>query len=324
MFSAVDSPVRSQFAWWSLLVAPFLSAAGALAQQSAEHTPHPAQPAELRVFDPSLIDKSVDPCEDFYRFSCNGWFKRNPLPPDQTSYGRFTELYELNRLHLRQILESAATAQADSRSPNEQKIGDAYASCMDTAAINNLGLKPLQPELDRIAALRSVDDLPALLGRLHRIGVRAFFDIRSTPDYADATQVIAVYESGGLGLPERDYYTRTDAKSVEQRKQYADHVHKMFVLAGEPDAQAAKAAAAVLALETRLAKATLTITEQRDPQNLNHPTEIAGFAKELSHFKLADYVAAAQAPAVGKMNDSEPKFFAEFNALLADTGLEPI
>ena len=135
-------------------------------------------------------------------------------------------------------------------------------------------------------------------------------------DFADASQVISYFRAGGLGLPERDYYTRTDAKSVEQRKQYVDHVHKIFVLAGEPEAQAAKDAETVMAIETRLAKASLTITEQRDPQNLNHPTDVARFGKELTHFSLPDYAIAAHAPAAGKANDGEPKFFAEFNALV--------
>jgi endothelin-converting enzyme/putative endopeptidase len=124
--------------------------------------------------------------------------------------------------------------------------------------------------------------------------------------------------------PERDYYTRTDAKSVEQRQQYVAHVRKIFVLAGEPEAQATKDAETVLAIETRLAKASLTITEQRDPQNLNHPTDVASFSKELAHFSLADYVTAAHAPAAGKVNDTEPKFFAEFNALVADTPIDQI
>ena len=322
MFSATDSPVRSTFLCLSLVVAACLSVAQA--QQSAERASGPGHPSELRVFDPSLIDKSVDPCENFYRYSCNGWFKRNPLPPDQTSYGRFTELYELNRLHLKQILEGAAGAQADSRSPNEQKIGDEYASCMDTASIDKLGLKPLQPELDRISGLKSVNDLPAELAHLHEIGVNAFFGMGSNPDFADASQVISFYGAGGLGLPERDYYTRTDARSVEQRKQYVGHVHKMLALAGEPDAQATKDADIVLALETRLAKASLTVTEQRDPQNLNHPTDVASFEKELPHFKLAEYVTTIHAPVAGKMNDMEPKFFAEFNAILADTPVDQV
>jgi len=285
----------------------------------------PAGPApnDLRVFDASLTDRTVDPCGNFYRFSCNGWFKRNPLPADQVAYGRFTELHELNRVHLRQILEEAAAVSA-SRTPNEQKIGDEYASCMDTAAIDKAGLAPLQPELDRIAALKSNADLPALLGHLHGLGVNAFFGMGSNQDFADASQVVSFYGAGGLGLPERDYYTRTDPKSVEQRQQYVDHVTKMFALASEPEAQARKDAETVLALETRLAKASLTVTEQRDPQNLNHPTDVVSFGKTLTHFTLSDYVGAEHAPAAGKMNVTEPKFFSEFDAILAGTPTDQV
>ena len=142
---------------------------------------------DLRVFDPALIDKSVDPCENFYKFSCNGWFKRNPLPADQASYGRFTELHELNRLHLKLILEAAAATEANAanakpRTANDQKIGDEYATCMDTATVNRQGLAPLQPELDRIAALKTAAELPALLAHLHSIGVYAFFGMGSSLD----------------------------------------------------------------------------------------------------------------------------------------------
>ncbi|MGD0731767.1 MAG: M13 family metallopeptidase [Terracidiphilus sp.] len=296
---------------------------GSFAVGQAAPTAASAASVELRVFDPSLIDAKVDPCENFYRFSCNGWFKRNPLPADQASYGRFTELYELNRLHLRQILEEAAAPVA-TRTANEQKIGDEYASCMDVATVNKQGLAPLKPELNRIAALQSGLGLPELLAHLHAIGVNAFFGMGSGQDYADSTAVISVYGAGGLGLPERDYYTRMDDKSVELRRQYVDHVRKVFVLAGEPDVQAASDAETVLTIETRLAKASLTMTEERDPRNLNHPTDVASFSKKLTHFSLDDYVAAAQAPSVGKMNDMQPKFFAEFNALVADTPIEQI
>lgn len=205
---------------------------------TAQTPPGPPSPSDLKVFDPSLIDTSVDPCENFYRFSCNGWFKKNPLPPDQTSYGRFTELAELNRLHLRQILENAAGAHPESRTPNEQKIGDEYASCMDVEAINKAGLTPLKPELDRIAALKEASELPAEIGHLQSMGVNAFFGMGSNQDFDDASSVISFYAAGGLGLPERDYYTRTDSKSVEQRKQFLDHVTKMFTLAGEPESKA--------------------------------------------------------------------------------------
>ncbi len=304
----------------AILLFATLSPSWARCQSAA--TAAPATP-QLRVFDPSLIDAAVDPCDNFYRYSCNGWFKRNPLPPDQTSYGRFTELYELNRVQLRQILEEASVS-SPTRTPNEQKIGDEYASCMDTAAIDKAGLVPLQSEMDGIAALHSLSELPALVGHLQTVGVNAFFGMGSSQDFADADSVISFYGAGGLGLPERDYYTRMDAKSVEQRKQYVEHVSRILALAGESDAQARRDAAAVLAIETRLAKASLTITEQRDPQNLNHPTDVASFSKELTRFSIANYVAATHAPSAGKMNDTEPKFFAEFNALLADTPLEQI
>ncbi len=310
--------VRRQFL---IAVAAVLAATPGLCQTPAAAAAAPAP--ELRVFDPSLIDKTVDPCENFYRYSCNGWFKRNPLPADQAAYGRFTELFELNRVHLRQILEEAATPSA-SRSANEQKIGDEYASCMDTAAVNKLGIAPLEPELDRIAALKTAAELPVLLAHLHDIGVDAFFGMGSNQDFADSSQVISFYGAGGLGLPERDYYTRTDAKSVEQRQQYAAHVAKIFSLAGETEAQAAKDAGTVMSIETRLAKASLTITEMRDPQNLNHPTDVASLGKELTHFSLADYVKAVHAPDAGKANDMEPRFFAEFNALASDTPIDQI
>ena len=289
----------------------------------------PAAPAgvsakeELRVFDPSLVDTSVDACENFYQFSCNKWFQRTPLPPDQTSYGRFNELFELNRLHLRNILEAVSNP-VGTRSPNEQKIGDEYATCMDVATIDQKGLTPLQPELERIAMLKNKSELPALLAHLHTIGVNAFFGMGSMQDYADSASVISGYAAGGLGLPERDYYTRTDAKSVEQRQQYTAHVAKILELAGETSTQAAKDAQTVLAIETSLAKASLTITEQRDPQNLNHPTDVAAFDKYLTHFSLASYAKAAHAPTTGKMDDTEPKFFAAFNTLLNDTPLDQI
>ena len=281
-------------------------------------------PSDLKVFDPSLIDTAVDPCENFYRFSCNGWFKKNPLPPDQTSYGRFTELAELNRLHLRQILENAASAHPESRMPNEQKIGDEYASCMDVEAINKAGLTALKPELDRIAALKEVSELPVEIGHLQSVGVNAFFGLGSNQDFDDASSVITFYGASGLGLPERDYYTRTDPKSVEQRKQYVDHVTKMFALAGETEVKAGRDAEIVLAIETRLAKASLTVTELRDPRNINHPTDVASFRKQLTHFSLNEYMAATHAPDSGRMNDMEPKFFAEFNDLLATTPLDQI
>ncbi|HWA93916.1 MAG TPA: M13 family metallopeptidase [Terracidiphilus sp.] len=311
--------MRRSHSFYCLALAVFaaLPLLPAHAQQSA------APKHVLRVFDPTLIDKSVDPCDNFYQYSCGNWFKENPLPADQISYGRFTELYELNRMHLRALLEQSS-APSTARTPNEQKIGDEYATCMDTDAINKAGIAPLRPELDRIDALQSKAELPALLGHLHAIGVGAFFRMSSEQDYSNAKVVILSYSAGGLGLRDRDYYTRTDPKSVEQRRQYVEHVSKMLQLIGEPAEQANKDADTVMAIETQLAKASLTRVERREPKNLDHPTDVAAFSKEMTNFSIAKYSAATGAPDAGKMNDEQPKFFAEFNVLLADTPLDQI
>ncbi|MDR3792103.1 MAG: M13 family metallopeptidase [Terracidiphilus sp.] len=310
--------------WQSIFASLCLMTGLAVVPGSAQSaaTTDGAKPA-LKVFDSSLVDKSVDPCENFYRYSCNGWFKRNPLPADQVSYGRFTELAEQNRQQLREILEQAAV-ERPGRTANEQKIGDEYASCMDVAAIEKLGIRPIEPELARIAALKSASELPSMVAHLHMIGVGAFFGMGSGQDFGDASAVISFYAAGGLGLPDRDYYTRTDAKSVEQRKQYVEHVKKMFVLAGETETQAGKDAETVLALETRLAKARLTRTEMRDPQNLNHPTTAKAMDKQMKHFNFKEYLQDIGAPTTGKANEMEPKFFAEFDAVVADTPMSTI
>jgi endothelin-converting enzyme/putative endopeptidase len=279
----------------------------------------------LRVFDPSILDKSVDPCVDFYKFSCNGWLKANPLPADQVSYGRFTELAELNRARLRTILESVAAA-STSRTANEQKIGDEYASCMNVAGIEQLGTKPFQPELDLIAALTNRKQLPALLAHLHQIGVSSFFAPGSTQDLSDATQMIAELGATGLGLPDRDYYFRTDEKSVETRRRYVEHVVKMLQLSGESQPDAKRDADAVLALETRLAKSMLTNVERRDPKNLDNPTTLDALRKLLTSFDLDAYGKALQVGNVDgkKINIEQPKALSEFNAIAADTDLAVI
>jgi putative endopeptidase len=302
----------------------FTFATGVLSAQSPTS---PAAVGTLKVFDASIVDKSVDPCQNFYQYSCNGWFKKNPLPKDQTSYGRFTELSEINRGKLRAILDGTS-ANSATRTANEQKIGDEYASCIDVAAINAKGTKPFQPELDSITALKDKKDLPVLIATLHRQGVNAFFDEGSNQDFADSTSVIAFFGAGGLGLPERDYYTRSDAKSVEQRKQYELHVTNMFKLLGEPADKAAEDAQTVIAIETRLAKASLTVTEQRNPQNLNHPMKLAAFEASVPAFDFNPYLADIKAPLHNPKSDNinvtEPKFYAEMNAVIKDTDLAAI
>ncbi|MDQ6699455.1 MAG: M13 family metallopeptidase, partial [Acidobacteriota bacterium] len=220
-------------------------------------------------FDLNAIDKSVQPCTNFYRYACGTWIKNNPIPPDQSSWGRFSELFERNRAILRDILEKAAV-ESSKRSAVNQKIGDYFASCMDEAAINAKGVAALKPEMDRIATVSTGVGLAAEVARLHAIGVNAFFSFGSGQDFKNSEEVIAQADQGGMGLPDRDYYVKEDPKSVETRQQYVAHVRKMFELLGaKPDGAAAKAQV-VMNIETDLAKGALDLVSRRDPVKVYH------------------------------------------------------
>ncbi len=275
----------------------------------------PTELKELKGLDPSLMDKSADPCADFYQYSCGGWLKQNPIPPDQASYGRDTELAERNRLILRDILEQAAGQNPD-RSAVEQKIGDYYASCMDEKAIEDKGIEPLKPELDRIAALKSKSELPEELARLHLLGVDALFSYGSDQDFKDATSVIAEADQGGLGLPERDYYTRTDAKSMQTRRQYTTHISNMLQLIGESSSAAQADARKILLMETALAKASLTVTQRRDPASVYHKLSLADLQKMDPIFGWNRYLRATDTPPVQSLNVAVPGFFKALQTIL--------
>src|SRR6266403_6028579 len=220
------------------------------------------------------LDKTCKPCDDFYQFAMGGWMKSNPIPPEYSSWGSFTQLADKNQQNLRQILEAAAGAKVAPGS-NEQKIGDFYASCMDTAAIDAAGTKPIEPDLARIAAVKSVADLQAVTEYLHRPGIGAFFRFNSTQDAKDSTQVIGAAFQGGLGLPEREYYLKEDDKSKQLRGAYVKHVGKMFELLGDPAGQSAVEAATILKIETALATASMKNTDLRDPDKTYHKMALA-------------------------------------------------
>jgi putative endopeptidase len=258
-------------------------------------------------FSPDLLDKSIDPCNDFYAYACSKWQAQNPVPADRPAWGRFNELQERGEYIVRDILEKTA-AKAAGRSPNEQKIGDYYASCMDESAIEKAGTKPLDHDLKSIAALKSKSNLAKEAMRLHREGTDVLFSFGSGSDFKNASQIIAEVDQGGLGLPDRDYYFKDDAKSVELRQKYVQHVQKMFELLGDAPTKAAAEAKVVMDIETGLAKGALDQTSRRDPQKIYHKLSNKELAALSPSFNWNMYFEGVGAPKFDSLNVAEPDF----------------
>ncbi|HEX6895243.1 MAG TPA: M13 family metallopeptidase, partial [Bryobacteraceae bacterium] len=301
---------------------PMLFLAGsALYAQSAAETPLSSLPYSPSL-DLSSMDRTVDPCNDFYRYTCGGWIKKNPIPPDQARWDVYAKLTEDNERFLWGILLQASNPTA-ARNKIETEIGDYFYACMDESAIEKAGAAPLKPELDRIAAMQSIRDLPALLGSLHLgvVGSDMLFGFGSNQDYADSSQIIAFADAGGLGLPDRDYYTKTDAKSVETRQKYLDHIQRMLQLLGEQP-QAAKAdAATIMSIETALAQVSLTRVDKRDPYKLFHKMTRAEQQALTPSFQWGTYYQTSNVPDTAVVNVSEPAFYKELEALLKTRSL---
>jgi putative endopeptidase len=267
------------------------------------------------------LDKTADPCNDFYQFACGGWLTSHPAPADQPRYGRFEALQERNNAILHDILEEAAKP---SSGDDMRKIGDYYASCLDEKTIESKGLAPLQPELDRVAAIKSTADIPAVVGHLHTLGFAPFFGFGAAPDFKDATQYIATFGQGGLALPDRDYYVKDDANSVKLREQYVQHVTKMLQLAGDPPDRAAAGAKVVMQIETALAQKALDRVAARNPTNLYHKMSLDEARKLAPSFDLGAYLKAAEAPPVQTTNVTEPEFMKEFDHVIASTSIDDL
>jgi endothelin-converting enzyme/putative endopeptidase len=272
------------------------------------------RPLASLPYTPSLeaafMDRAADPCTDFFRYACGNWNKLNPIPPDQVRWDVYAKLGTDNLRYLWGILEESAKPSAD-RTPNQQKIGDYFASCMDEAAVEQAGAAPLRERLDQIAALQRAADLAPLLAYLHLGQSSALFNFTSGQDFADATRVIAFADAGGLGLPDRDYYVKTDAKSQEIRTKYLEHVARMFELLGDTTARAKSEAQTVMNVETALAKASLTKVDRRDPYKLFHKYTRAQLASLTPTFAWTHYWDVLGLPAPASLNVSQPKFFEE-------------
>jgi len=291
-------------------------------QSAAPDTPLTSLPYSPSL-DLSSMDRTVDPCNDFYRYACGSWIKNNPIPPDQARWNVYSKLATENQRFLWGILEQAAKP-SPARSPVEAQIGDYFFACMDEGSREKAGAAPLRADLDQIAALKSLSDLAAFLAHVHitTAGSQMLFGFTSGQDFADSARVIAFLGAGGLGLPDRDYYVKTDAKSEEIRQRYIEHVQKMLELAGEPAPQATTDAQTVMSIETALAKASLTRVEQRDPHKLFHPFTLAKLQALTPAFPWKIYFARMQMSRVPPLNVTELAFYAELQTQLKTRSLD--
>ncbi len=302
-----------------LLIAAGIAVAQSPAPSSSDDS-KPTPPPASKSFDLSAIDKSADPCEDFYQYACGNWVKENQIPADQVRWARsFSVLGERNRYLLWQELDAASK---DPKTPLQKKYGDFYAACMNTDLIQKEGLEPIKPALDRIDALKDTKGLAPLVGGLAERGDPApLFRFGVQVDEKDASKQIASVGQGGLSLPDREYYI-SDAKRFQTiRQQYREHVTKMFTLAGDSPEDAAKEADAVLTIETALAKASTSRTALRDPENRYHIYTVADFQKLTPDFDFATYFKDVQVRPFETLNVATPDFFKELNELVSS---EPV
>jgi putative endopeptidase len=270
--------------------------------------------------DPSVMDRSVNPCDDLFRFSCGKWLDQNPIPADQSRWSVYSKVGNDNLRFLWGMLEAAARPDAG-RDADTQKIGDYFASCMDEAAIEKAGIAPIQPDLEAIAALKTRKGLAPLLARLHPEGNNGsmFFGFGSGQDTRDASKVIGIAGAGGLGLPDPEDYLKQDAKAKELRARYLAYVEKIFTLLGDP--QPKRAAQTVLRLETALAKASLTPVELRDPHKTAHPMKRKELQALTPSFDWGTYLAALGQGSLDDFNGTQPKFFRALDRQLKATPL---
>ena len=298
-----------------------LAVVAALACKTAGPVPE-AKPeaAAIPAIDPSIVDPSVKPCEDFYAYACGGWIKNTVIPPDKPMWSRgFMEVRERNIELLRRIAERDAAGDFDPGDRYPQKVGDYWAACMDEEGIERRGTSDLLAEWSRIDKVGDVTALAREVARLHKHGIFPVFTITSDQDAKDATQVIGDIVQGGLTLPDRDYYLKHDPKTVEIQRSYRKHVAKMLHLAGVPADRAGAEAEAIYALERAMAEAHWTRVEMRDPYRTYNRLDLAGLERSAPRFPWREYLADLGHPDITAFSTTTPPYLARLDALLKST-----
>ena len=304
---------------------------GATTTASADETAPKVDTNDVKPLDSSNNDPSVKPADDFFLYANGGWIKKTEIPPEYSRWGSFNELIEKNNDALHTIADKAANeaqtqpgvSDVSKASPSDiQKVGDFYASGMDEKAIAAAGVQPLKEELDHINGIKNRDDVLKELSHFYTMGVGAFFAFGSGPDDKNSAQVISHAVQGGIGMPDRDYYTKTDDASKKLRDQYADHVAKMLTLLGDPADKAAAEAKTVLAFETKLAQASRTRVELRDPQKNYNKMSQADLQKLTPDWKWSDFFKEIKLTAGGDIDVHQPEFFKAANAVFKTTSID--
>ena len=274
-----------------------------------------------RGLDPADLDTTCLPCRDFFQYATGGWLARTTIPAAYPAWGSFDELRDRNDAVLHRLLAAAAADTSAPQGSDTRKLGLFYATCMDSARADADGAWPLEPELDRIGRVASRADLVAEIARLHRTAVPALFGLRADQDAKHSTQIIAIVSQGGLGLPDRDHYTKTDTASARLRQAYVDHQARLLELLGETAAAAQADARTVLTIETALATASMTRVELRDPNATYHKMTVAELEALAPAFAWGDYFRGTGPITIDALNVAQPRFFQEVNRLLADVPL---
>lgn len=267
------------------------------------------------------LDVAVKPQDDFYRYANGGWMKANPLTEEFSRYGSFDKLREDNDKMLHSLVNELAKGQGES-GPIARKIGDFFASGMDTALIEKESVKPLQPYFDRINELKSSADVQKMIAEFHKMGIGSLFSFFGDIDSKNSEMVIGTFYQGGLGLTDRDYYVSNEKRAVEIRTEYVNHMQRMFQLLGNSNEVAAAKAGRIMKLETQLASSSFTRLEQRDPEKNYNKKPLPEVKKLLSSFDLDSYFGNIGLSNPGDLNVAQVKFFTDLNVLFPKVDME--